>query len=284
LARDPAHNVLLKEFDTLVVRPIPESAIGWAVELKGEVKHPGVYTIQRGERLSSVLRRAGGLSPRAYPKGAIFIRESVKKAQQEHLHKLAALHNLRLSMESTALALGGLDQPQAEAQKELVATLRTVPEQLVQHVTLGRMVVRVDSPEKLEGTPDDLVLEPGDSLEIPPVPLTVSVLGNVRHPTALLYREGEEAMSYVRQAGGLTPDADWENAYLIKADGSAVALSGGNLSNHLDPAAEGLARIEPGDAIVVPPKVEVRTRPAPTWQAVPDYSEAETEASRGKGR
>jgi protein involved in polysaccharide export with SLBB domain len=237
----------------------------------GEVVRPGLYAVQRGERLSSLLRRAGGFTTRAYPKGAIFIRESVKTAQQAELQKLSALHSQRLNAEASALAMGGLDKPQAEVQKEVLSIQKQAPERFSAQVTLGRMVVRVDLPEKLEGTPDDLVLEPDDQLEIPSLPTTVSVLGSVRNPTALLYREGIEPTEYVRAAGGLTSEADWEGGYLLKADGSAVAL-------YAAPAGFGsgghhpfdVPRVEAGDAIVVPPRVEVRTRPLPMWQAVPD--------------
>jgi protein involved in polysaccharide export with SLBB domain len=276
LAGEVSHNVMLRNLDTLTVRPIPLSELNREVLVKGEVIRPGLYTVQRGERLSSLLRRAGGFTSRAYPKGAIFFRESVKAAQQAELQKLSALHSQRLSAEASALALGGLDKPQAEAQKEVLSVQKQAPEKFSAQVTLGRMVVRVDVPDKLEGTPNDLVLEPGDQLEIPSLPTTVSVLGSVRNPTALLYQEGVEPSEYIRAAGGLTSEADWEGGYLLKSDGSAIAL-------YAAPAGFGsgghrpfdVPRVEAGDAIVVPPRVEVRTRPLPMWQAVPDPSEAQ---------
>jgi protein involved in polysaccharide export with SLBB domain len=140
------------------------------------------------------------------------------------------------------------------------------------------MVVKLDTPEKLEGTPDDLVLENGDSLEIPSVPETVSVLGSVRNPTALHYKPGLVSSEYLNLAGGLTADADWEGAYVLKADGSAIALyEGRNSSGFNGPNGKGRGEapaIDRGDAIVVPTRIEVRTRPAPMWQVVPDPSEA----------
>jgi len=261
----------------IVVRPVPPKDIGWEVLVKGEVKRPGVYTIIRGEQLSSVLKRAGGLTKAAYPKGAIFTRVSVKAAQEGQIQKLGALQSQRAAAESSALAVGGLDKLQMDAQKEVLALQRDAPQQLASHVSLGRMVVKVDAPEKLEGTPDDIVLENGDSLEIPSVPETVSVLGSVRNPTALHYRPGLVPGEYLNQAGGLTADADWEGAYVLKADGSAVALyEGRNNLGSIGANGKGRAEasiIERGDAIVVPTRIEVRTRPAPMWQVVPDPSE-----------
>jgi protein involved in polysaccharide export with SLBB domain len=276
IAGDPAHNIQFKNLDSLTVRPIPESELHREVMILGEVVRPGLYAVQRGERLSSLLARAGGFTSRAYPKGAIFIRESVKLAQQTELQKLSALHSQRLNAEASALAMGGLDKPQADVQKEVMSIQRQAPEKFLAQVTLGRMVVRVDLPDKLQGTPDDLVLEPGDLLEIPSLPTTVSVLGSVRNPTALLYRDGIEPSEYVRAAGGLTSEADWEGGYLLKSDGSAVALFAAPAGFALGgPRPVDSPRVEVGDAIVVPPRLEVRTRPLPIWQTVPDPLDAQ---------
>jgi polysaccharide export outer membrane protein len=278
LGGDPEQNVELKEHDVVVVRPIPPSDIGWEVTLKGEVKRPGLYTIMRGERLSSVLNRAGGLTAAAYPKGAIFIRQSVRASEEAQIQKLGALQSQRAAAESSALAVGGLDKGQMDAQKELLTIQRETPQQLTSQVTLGRMVVRLESPEKLEGTPDDILLENGDSLEIPSIPQTVSVLGSVRNPTALHYRPGLDPREYLSLAGGPTPDADLDGAFVLRADGTALALgmgrngSGSYGGDGKSPA--GVMVVERGDAIVVPTRIEVRTRPAPMWQAVPDPSEA----------
>lgn len=274
LAGDPSDNLELQDYDHLIVKVITFD-IERSVTVSGEVRFPGSYRIFKGERLSSILKRAGGFTDRAFPKGAVFIRESVKRAEQEQTQKLSALHNQRLLSESSALALGELEEPQMEAQKEVLASQREFPQRLSSLITLGRIVVRVEAPEKLEGTPDDLVLEDGDSLEIPPIPVTVSVVGSVRNPTALLYQKGAEIMDYIRRAGGLTVDADWEGAYLLKADGTAVALH--SVTGYVDharfPSVNGV-EVEQGDAIVVPPRVDIRTRPVPVWQAVPDPSEA----------
>jgi protein involved in polysaccharide export with SLBB domain len=279
LAGDPEHNIELKEQDVLIVRPIPPGDIGWEVTLKGEVKRPGLYMIKRGDRLSTVLKRAGGLTSAAYPRAAIFTRQSVKAAQEAQIQKLGALSAQRASAESSALAVGGLDKVQMDAQKELLAIQKDHPQQLTSLVTLGRMVVHIDAPDKLENTTDDLILENGDSLEIPSMPETVSLLGSVRNPTALHYKPGLGPTEYVSLGGGLTADADWDAAYVLKADGSAIALSEGRGRNYFghngtNGKSPEVSIVDRGDAIVVPTRIEVRTRPAPVWQAVPDPSEA----------
>ena len=70
--RDPKVNIRLKDGDVLSVPELPGwKDLGASITVKGEVRNPGVYGIRPGERLSSVLKRAGGLLPTAYPQGAV---------------------------------------------------------------------------------------------------------------------------------------------------------------------------------------------------------------------
>jgi protein involved in polysaccharide export with SLBB domain len=84
ISGDPEHNLSLKPDDVLIVRGI----VGWSdstdkfVRLKGEVQYPGVYSVARGEKMSSVIARAGGFTDKAYLRGAKFTRRSVQKEQQ----------------------------------------------------------------------------------------------------------------------------------------------------------------------------------------------------------
>src|SRR6202008_5048962 len=71
LAGDPAANLPVTKGDVLTIRQLPGwNDIGFSIAIKGEVVHPGTYGIRPGERLSSVLERAGGFGPLAYPYGA----------------------------------------------------------------------------------------------------------------------------------------------------------------------------------------------------------------------
>lgn len=115
LAGDPSHDLLLRELDRLAVRPIPESEVGRTVMVLGEVKRPGEYAIRRGERVSSVLKRAGGFTERAFPRGLILIRESAKQAQQSEVQKFIAAQKQKLTVEMAALSAGGLGGPGAPA-------------------------------------------------------------------------------------------------------------------------------------------------------------------------
>jgi protein involved in polysaccharide export with SLBB domain len=261
LAGDPSHDLLLRELDRLAVRPIPESEVGRTVMVMGEVKRPGEYAIRRGERLSSVLKRAGGFTERAFPRGLILIRESAKQTQQSEVQKFIAAQKQKLTVEMAALSAGGLGGPGAPAggmtQEQATLQLQVQAlEQMAARLANGRIVVKVTMLEQLEGSPDDVLLEPGDQITVPQQPSVVTILGAVRHATSVVYRPGLGVRDYITQAGGYTDEADESRLYVVKADGSAES------------AWLGIKQVEAGDTIVVPAKIEPKTRPLVLWQAV----------------
>jgi polysaccharide export outer membrane protein len=232
-----------------------------AVVLRGEVKRPGVYPIVQGERLSSVLKRAGGFTDEAYLRGALFIREQLRRRQQEELDRFIRTQEEALLQEAVRMSAGALDlatgaREEAALQQQTVQQRRQLLEVLRTKVVLGRLVVKVDEPERLEGTPNDIALEEGDSLMIPKQPSSVLVFGSVRNPTAVVYEQSKDVEYYLNRAGGVNKEADKDEIYVAKADGSAVA---GFLR---------LRHIEPGDIIVVPPKLEAKVRTLPVVKDV----------------
>ncbi|MGD0458493.1 MAG: glycosyltransferase [Terriglobia bacterium] len=86
---DTSLNFPPKDGDVLSVPQLPRwNDLGAAVSVSGEITNPGVYGIRPGERLSSVLKRAGGLLPTAYPQGAIFTRRAVRELQEKSRQEL----------------------------------------------------------------------------------------------------------------------------------------------------------------------------------------------------
>ncbi len=81
LAGDAAADLVLQPFDYLVIKELPQWSEQETITLGGEVRFPGTYPIQRGETLSSVLKRAGGLTDLAFAEGAVFTRESLRGAR-----------------------------------------------------------------------------------------------------------------------------------------------------------------------------------------------------------
>jgi protein involved in polysaccharide export with SLBB domain len=229
-----------------------ESRVLGAVTLAGEVKRPGTYPIVQGERLSSVLARAGGFTEDAYPRGAVFIREQLRRQQQAELERFIRSQEEMLLLESARSTVGAVEL--TSGSREEVALIqhsvqqrRQLLEILKAKVVLGRL---------MQGTPDDIPLEGGDSLSIPKQPSSVLVFGNVRNPTAVVYEPGKDVEFFLNRAGGLNKDADKAEIYIVKADGSAIA---GFLK---------LRKIESGDIIVVPTKVEAKVRTLPVIKDV----------------
>ena len=233
------------------------------VFVEGEVRRPGYFTLETGEKLSSVLKRAGGFTATAFPEGIVLLRESVRKRQQVELNRFLAAERQRLTAQSAALAagtigmspVGGAAVGQAAEQQVLNLRLQQL-ETVASRVELGRVVVNVRSIEELENVEDDVILETKDRIMIPQPPKTVSVIGSVKNPTTLVYRVGLNLEEYVHQAGGMTEDASKSEMYVVKANGS----SEGTYVRIKD--------MKPGDTIVIPQKIEAKTPQLSLWQSV----------------
>lgn len=266
LANGPRDNVPLKPNDYVFIRPVPDWDVYQTVRVEGEIKYPGDYAIKKGEPLSSLMARAGGFPPKAYPLGAIFIRPSVKKLQKEQLKAAidrAEASVLALSAEKALTGLEPAEAHRAEVisrqQQQLLARLRKVE-------PIGRVVIRMDDPERLRGTPWDIELENGDAIYVPQIPQTVNVVGAVYTPTAVIYAANRNVKDYLNMAGGLTKIAEEKEIYIIKVNGSAVSRRAFNwlgFGKTVDYAGYdyhfgGLKSLtlDPGDTIVVPEKLE----------------------------
>lgn len=239
---DQAQDIVIQPNDQITVRS--EFKASESVTLAGEFKRPGTYTIQPGERVSSVIKRAGGFTSRAYLKGAIFTRTTVQAKEKEMLDQF-----MKQSEESLLAEEQAFVSYTAEDKDIRLLELQQKRQQLkviASRVTLGRVVIHLEEIEKFEGTQDDITLQDGDSLKISQAPAEVMVLGSVRNPTSFVHKKGGDIQYYLNRGGGYSKVADKKEIYLLKADGSAVV---GFLK---------LRNIDPGDAIIVPPKVTIR--------------------------
>jgi protein involved in polysaccharide export with SLBB domain len=180
-------NVLLNDGDVLTV---PQQTrwkdMGATVMLHGEVVKPGVYGIEPGERLSSLLRRAGGMLPTAYPLAARFERIEVRKMQEQSRQELIQ----RLEQESTVVktAITTSRSEEAALQQAAVQQRQRVVEGLRRAPVSGRLVVHIREGQKdFQGSSDDIELRAGDSLEIPKQPGFVLIVGQVYNSNAITY-------------------------------------------------------------------------------------------------
>ncbi len=235
------------------------------VSVEGEVRKPGHFTIELGERLSSVLKRAGGFSLSAFPAGIVLIRESVKEKQTKELERFVVAQKQQLTAQSASTAGGAVSVAGGGAvtggtgfiaEQQVLGIRMQHLELIAGRVELGRVVINLESIESLEGTEDDLRLEAHDSIKIPTPPQTVNVLGAVRNPTTVLYRTGLKAADYIGQAGGETPDANKGEIYIVRANGTTEV---GYLA---------VKEMWLGDTIVVPQKIESTTPPVALWSSV----------------
>lgn len=239
LKNDSAKDIALQPYDQLVIRRIPKWDEEGVIEIAGEVRFPGKYPIARDEKLSSVIQRTGGLTDDAYPKGAIFLRQSVREHEQKDLERLAA----QLERD---IALVSAQPPEIGVQKEqAVAQAQTLLRQLRATQATGRMVIKLDKIEKNGNY--DIVVRAGDRLYVPKQPQEVTVLGEVHYPTSHVFERGLSLSDYVDRSGGVTERGNDSAIYVVRADGS-VDVTGGWF--HRDP------KPEPGDTIIVPVKVE----------------------------
>ena len=103
LEGDPAHNVFLSPYDSVLVKKIPEWREAKFVSLGGEIRFPGRYALKKGERLSSLLERAGGYTDKAYLRGAYFTRERVRELQQKSIEEMAVRLERQLLSEGAAM-------------------------------------------------------------------------------------------------------------------------------------------------------------------------------------
>ena len=235
------------------VLTVPQLA-GWtdmgaAVTLRGEVRRPGTYGVRPGERLSSLLQRAGGLLPTAYPRAAVFERIEVHELQQKSREELIR----RIEQESTVVktSINATGTEEAALQQAAILQRERALDALRRAPVTGRLVIHLRPDRKsFERSPDDIELRAGDSLMIPKQPGAVVVVGQVYNANALTYTPGRHAGWYLSRAGGPTQLANRGGIFIVRADGSVTSgqqgglWSGGVLSS----------QIGPGDMIVVPEK------------------------------
>ncbi len=262
LKGNPEHNILLEEDDYVFVRQIPEWFTEKIVTLEGEVKFPGVYSFSKGERLSSVIERAGGFTEHAYLKGAFFTRESARRIQEERIKGFIDRLEEDILTAQARLAEASVSGADAKSLEQSLEVKRELLKKTRAAQVTGRVVIALDSLDKFKGSKYDMELEDGDTLTIPPMPWIVNVLGSVYNPTSIVYTRGKRADFYLNKVGGPTRDAEEGEMYIVKADGTVISKTqkrafGLSWDSEDRRWVSGFAsaRISPGDSILVPSKV-----------------------------
>ena len=248
----------LQPGDEILIKAIED--VQKYAEVKGEVYFPGWYPLQDGDTMSDLINRAGGLKETAFNKGAVFLREAIKKSEQQRLSNATARLQRELILGTTQVGLG----TEIQTANSLAPVLEILDTSSEEDLAIGRLVIDLDA--ILNGKYTDIVLEDGDSLAIPKEMQSISVIGEVFVPTSHLFNDEFEIRDYINLSGGTTKFADLNNSYLVKANGEILIGSEANTGSFFRGARNTL---EPGDTIVVP----VETSQFNTFKAANDITQ-----------
>lgn len=194
-------NIPIQPFDVITIRRKAGYTLPESVVVSGQVQYPGPYAlINRTERVSDVLRRAGGYTPDANPAGAYVKRY---KTDME-----------RMQSEETALKL----------QKNAKDKDSTKTQQVLQDIKRDYDQIPLDMASiiKKPGSVEDLVLRAKDELYIPKFDGQVKISGAVLMATQVPFKERSSVRDYISDAGGYSADAWRRKAYIVYANGKAA--------------------------------------------------------------
>jgi protein involved in polysaccharide export with SLBB domain len=277
LQKDPAHNLPLLAGDIVTVLGqkdlrLPQDRQARLVRVEGEVAAPGLYQTTPGETLPQLIKRIGGLTPQAYIFGAELTRASVRTRQQENLNALIRrLEAQSQTQVSISLANRGADAAsQAQVlQQEQQAQLKSQIERLKSFQSNGRLALELDPQAQTLAALPALPLEDGDRIHIPAAPGFVSAFGSVNNENVFIYKSGKTVADVLTSAG-LTEDAEPDQAFVLRADGSIIArrdrrgLFAGGFES---------IRVMPGDTVVVPAQVDRESRYNMVTRAFKDWTQ-----------
>lgn len=194
-------NFALKPYDVITIKKNPEFADVAIVHIGGEVKYPGNYSLQsRKDRLSDLIKRAGGLTEAGFAEGARFTRAISANEKERSLQLLEIAHSAD-----------------------------TVD---VEKITIkDRYAVGIDLVEAMKkpGSTKDIVLRTGDQIIVPQYNNTVRISGEVLYPNTVPYVEDKSASYYINQAGGTSSKGQRSKAFIIYANGQVSRLYHGRV-------------------------------------------------------
>jgi protein involved in polysaccharide export with SLBB domain len=277
LQKDPAHNLTLLAGDVVTILSqsdlrLPQDRQSRLVRVEGEVAAPGLYQASPGETLPQLLRRIGGLTPQAYLFGAELSRESVRERQQANLDVLTRRLEAQLLSQTGVLASNTGAERLAEAQalqKQREAQLRSQLDRLKSFKSNGRVALELDPQAQSLAALPQLPLEDGDRFLIPSVPGFVAAFGSVNNENVFVYKPGKTVGDILKSAG-LTEDAEPDQAFVLRADGSIIARRdrGGLFGSGFESL-----QVMPGDTVVVPAQSDRESRYNYITRALKDWTQ-----------
>lgn len=239
--------MLIEPYNEVRIHQIANWDSNRSVRLDGQVKFPGEYSVAPGEKLSSVIDRAGGFLPSAFIEGAVFSRVDIKKMQQDALKKQIVELDSKITYLATQSSAAG---EKAEEKAMMIKSLEGVKNNAKDIEVVGRVSIKLDRDlDKFAKSYDNVVLKPGDRLVVPEAEDSILIIGEVMNSTAVTYKSDEDVMGYIVRAGGLRDTADEDAIFLIRANGESEKVKRSYMLG------VGSSNVKKGDTIVVPLKV-----------------------------
>lgn len=255
LEGDEAANVVLMPGDVLTIFSqrdiaVPRDEQTRFVTVEGEIRASGVYRIEPGDTLRSILRRAGGLTTKAYLFGTLLTRESAREAQQEMLDETTQSLSGQVQQRAASDSAGHPEDAagitvRSNMQMQMLARMSNIK-------ASGRLVLEIRPGDKSIDDLPDIPLEDGDRITVPQRLEMVNVVGAVYRQSSYVYVNGTNVRHYLRLAGSATQTADLKHALLVRADGSVLDRKA---TSRLWRGGFYDIRVLPGDTLVIPTKL-----------------------------
>ena len=223
----------LEPYDVVSVRRSPVSVEPFTVKVEGEVAFEGSYTLeQKNQRLSDVVKAAGGIIPGAYVRGARLIRHM----NEDELARRDELIKMAKQTSASADSKDSLNMEQLSLE------------------TTYSVGIHLDEALANPGCDEDVELQDGDQLVIPRMNRTVKISGDVLKPNTVALKDKKDYKYYITQAGGYAKRARKSHTYILYQNGTIAKASKG--------------KIEPGCEIVVPTKGPKDNAELTQWLAI----------------
>lgn len=241
----------LENQDQIVIKRV--TSMQAAVRIYGRIQFPGTHVLPDGAKISDLLAAAGGLLPDADLRAAVFTRRRIQQLQQARLDDLFTRMEEVFGTKRNDVIKAGHNNEGIAAHLSYLG-LGALTNNIERFQARGRLVINMTCPNFFT-THDNVVLEEGDELYIPRRENIVIVLGEMNYPNAIVWNPELTVGDYLNKAGGLLPEADKKQIYVVMANGEVYSgsnknLFGGNVTSF---------RPGPGDSILVPKKPPSRS-------------------------
>lgn len=253
-------NVELQPYDVITVLGDAGFRTQRQVKIEGEVLFPGIYTISReDERISDIIKRAGGLTSYAYTEGASLKRTGVsklkaeEKKEKERLKKEMAKDSVEevesedeFDKETTAVNANAKNSALAKVSQQQGASATEIEPSDLVGIELNKILI---NPHQR----GDLLVLDGDIITVPKELETVKVMGEVLNPNNVVYVKGKSLKYYVNQAGGFTDNALKKRVFVQYANGAVKGKDGV------------YPEVKPGAEIIVPKRAPREKMNVQAW-------------------